>query len=679
MGNQFDILFQPVRIGPVVAPNRFYQVPHCNGMGYRMPRALAAMRGVKAEGGWGVVCTEEVEIHHSGDLMPYIEGRLWDERDIPPLQLMVEAVHKHGALAGIQLAYNDQAPNLYSRTPGFGPRSYSIVDYIPGQTRRMDREDIRNFRRWHRDAALRAKRAGFDIIYCYAAHDLSLAMHFLLRRYNDRTDEYGGSLENRVRFLKELIEDTKEAVGDKCAVAVRLAVDELLGEDGLTHQGEGRDIVAMLAELPDLWDVNISGWENDSATSRFEKEGYQEPYIAFVKTLTGKPVVGVGRYTSPDAMVSTVRRGVVDLIGAARPSIADPFLPQKVREGRFEDIRECIGCNVCVIGDTYMTPIRCTQNPTMGEEWRRGWHPETITPKKSEKEVLVVGGGPAGLECACALGQRGYKVVLVEARRELGGRVVLESRLPGLNEWRRVIDWRLTQIGKMPHVLTYPGSPMDADDILEAGFEHVILATGARWRRDGVGRALWKPLPGHDLPHVFTPDDLMAGRLPSGRVVIFDDDYYYMGGVLAELLADRGCDVALVTPAPVVSYWTQYTLEQDRIQGALMGKGVRLYTQHALGAICPDGVTLSHSIAGTQTDLPCDAVVLVTDRLPDDALYQALKPALAEGKLSTLRVIGDAEAPNIIARAIFSGHLAAREFDETIPDGTPFRVEYIEL
>jgi dimethylamine/trimethylamine dehydrogenase len=269
--------------------------------------------------------------------------------------------------------------------------------------------------------------------------------------------------------------------------------------------------------------------------------------------------------------------------------------------------------------------------------------------------------------------------VLVEARRELGGRVVLESRLPGLSEWRRVIDWRLTQIGKMPHVLTYPGSPMSAADILEAGFEHVILATGARWRRDGVGRALWKPLPGRDLSHIFTPDDLMAGRLPAGRVVIFDDDHYYMGGVLAELLADRGCEVALVTPAPVVSYWTRYTLEQERVQGALMGKGVRLYTQQALAAIHPDGVTLAHSIAGPKTDLPCDAVVLVTDRLPDDALYQALKPALVEGKVSTLRVIGDAEAPNIIAQATFSGHLAAREFDETITDGTPFRVEYIEL
>ncbi len=677
MTNSFAILFEPVPIGPVIAPNRFYQVPHCNGMGYRMPRSLAAMRGVKAEGGWGVVCTEEVEIHHSSDLAPYIEGRLWEERGVAALALMADAVHEHGALAGVELTHSGgNASNLYSRTAALGPRAMGLSGFNPGQTRRMDKEDIRNVRRWHRAAALRAKEAGFDIIYCYAAHDLSLAMHFMLRRYNDRTDEYGGSLENRVRFFRELIEETKDAVGDRCAVAVRLAVDELLGEDGITSQGEGYDIVAMLAELPDLWDVNISDWSNDSGTSRFEKEGYQEAYTNFVKSLTSKPVVGVGRYTTPEAMLSAVRRGVVDFIGAARPSIADPFLPNKIKEERIEDIRECIGCNICVSADMLLVPIRCTQNPTMGEEWRRGWHPERIAPARSAQQVLVVGGGPAGLECARALGERGYGVTLVEARKELGGRVALEAALPGLGEWRRVLDWRLTQIGKLEKVTLYPGSPMTAADVLEAGFDHVILATGATWRRDGVGRHRWRPLPGLGSLPVFTPDDLMAGRLPQGRVVVYDDDHYYMGGVLAELLVKAGCQVALATPAALVSEWTQYTLEQARIQARLMDLGVALHTQQGLASVQAGGVTLAHAIAGEERILPADALVLVTDRLPNDGLYQALKPALAAGKLASLRVIGDAEAPHIIAQAIFSGHLAAREFEEAIDqDRAPFQVE----
>jgi dimethylamine/trimethylamine dehydrogenase len=540
----------------------------------------------------------------------------------------------------------------------------------------LDKEDIRNIRRWHRGAALRAKQAGFDIIYCYAGHNLSLAMHFLLRRYNQRTDEYGGSLENRVRFLRELIEDTKEAVGDTCAVAVRLAVDELLGDGGLTSQGEGQEIIAMLAELPDLWDVNISDWSHDSASSRFKKEGHQEPYIGFVKSVTSKPVVGVGRYTSPDAMVTAVLHNIVDLIGAARPSIADPFLPRKIQEDRFEDIRECIGCNICTSADLLSVPIRCTQNPTMGEEWRRGWHPEQVAPQKSAKEILVVGGGPAGLECACTLGKRGYQVVLVEARQECGGRVIRESMLPGLQEWRRVVEWRLAQIGKMENVSLYPGSRMTAVDILETGFQHVIVATGSTWRNDGIGRTLRRPLPGTELPHIYTPDDVMKGRVGNGRVILYDDDHYYMGGVLAELLCQKGCQVTLVTPAPLVSYWSQFTLEQKHIQLKLMNMGVNLVTQHQLDTINEATTTVSHTISGTTMSLPSDAVVLVTDRLPNDSLYQALKPALSAGKLDSLRVIGDAEAPHIIAQAVFSGHLAAREFEETPTGNTPFRIEY---
>ncbi len=681
MTSLFSLLFEPVQIGPVVAPNRFYQVPHCNGFGYRMPRSHAAMRAIKAEGGWGVVCTEEVEIHYTTDLSPYVEGRLWDEEDIAPYALIAEAIHQHGALAGIELTYNSHAAsNLYSRAAAFGPRSMSLTGgsgYEPGQCRAATKENLRQVRRWHRAAALRAKRAGFDIIYCYAAHGLTLAFH-LLSKHNDRHDEYGGSLTNRVRFLRELIEDTKEAVGDRCAVALRFAVDELLGQDGLTHDGEAAEIVAMLAELPDLWDVNLAGWSNDSATSRFEKESYQEKYIAFVKRLTTKPVVGVGRYTTPDAMVSAIRRGVMDLIGAARPSIADPFLPQKIRENRIEDIRECIGCNICVTGDTRFVPIRCTQNPTMGEEWRRGWHPERIAPRKSDKEVLVIGGGPAGLEAARALGQRGYRVVLVEVGHEWGGRVSRESRLPGLGEWRRVVDWRLTQIQKLPNVATYLDSPMTAADVLESGIRDVLVATGAVWRRDGIGRHRRAPLP--DAEALFTPDDVMAGRLPYGQVVIYDDDHYYLGGVLAEHLVEHGCHVTLVTPAPTISYWTQFTLEQERIYERLLRLGVILIPHQRIDSFSAGAVTLHHVITAVPTVLPADALLLVTERLPNDALYHELLPALHQGQLDSLRCIGDAEAPSIIAQAVFSGHLAAREFGEPFnPDRTPFRREQVYL
>jgi len=163
-------------------------------------------------------------------------------------------------------------------------------------------------------------------------------------------------------FDREVIADTRDAIGDSCALAVRFAVEELLGSQGLEHNSEAKDTLEALSEEPDLWDVNLSDWSNDSQTSRFSEEGFQERYTAFVKSVTSKPVVGVGRYTSPDAMLRVVKNGHLDFIGAARPSIADPFLPEKIRQGRLDDIRECIGCNICVSGDNTNVPMRCTQN-----------------------------------------------------------------------------------------------------------------------------------------------------------------------------------------------------------------------------------------------------------------------------------------------------------------------------
>ncbi|MDP6215940.1 MAG: FAD-dependent oxidoreductase, partial [SAR324 cluster bacterium] len=482
------------------------------------------------------------------------------------------------------------------------------------QARSMTKADIRDFRKWHRQAALRAKQADFDLIYVYAGHCLTLLMHFLSRRFNQRTDEYGGSMENRIRLFREVIEDTKEAVGDKCAVAVRFAVDELLGPKGITSENEGREVVEMLAELPDLWDVNISEWENDSATSRFEKEGFQETYIGFVKSLTSKPVVGVGRYTSPDKMVSLIKQGVMDMIGAARPSIADPFLPKKIEEGRLDEIRECIGCNICVAGDWLAVPMRCTQNPTMGEEWRRGWHPERIEPRKSNEGVLVVGGGPAGLECALALGNRGYRVILAESCEELGGRVSRESRLPGLAEWGRVRDYRMGLLEKFENVTIYCGSKLSAEDILEFsaedkfGFSHVMLATGATWRCDGIGREHRGPIPGLSNLSVLTPDNVMNGVSANGKVLIFDDEHYYMGGVLAEKLKLEGHDVQIVTPASDISTWTHNTMEQFRIQKRLLELGVKITTQHNLVSVHPGAVKLECNFTDKSTIHECQTL-----------------------------------------------------------------------
>lgn len=682
---RYDILFEPVKIGPVTARNRFFQVPHCNGMGYRDPTALATMRGIKAEGGWAVVCTEQVEFHYSSDITPFIELRLWDDRDVPMLARMVDRIHDHGSLAGIELAYNGMnGPNLYGREVPMGPSHLPVATftYDPVQARRMDKTDIANLRRWHRQAALRARTAGFDLIYVYAAHALGFLHHFLSRRYNDRTDEYGGSLENRIRLMREITQDTKEAVGDTCAVPLRISVDELMGEGGL-YKEEVEDMIGLMADLPDLWDVTLAGWDNDSRTSRFADEGHEEPFIKDVKRLTSRPVVGVGRYTSPDAMVRIVKSGLVDLIGAARPSIADPFLPRKIEEGRLEDIRECIGCNICVSGDFTSSPIRCTQNPTMGDEWRRGWHPERIRPRESEARVLIVGGGPAGLEAAQALGKRGYGVVIAEAGTTLGGRVTREARLPGLAAWARVRDYRQQQLHQLPNVETYFDSHLTADDVLGFGFQHVALATGARWRSDGVGHQHTRPVA--FAGEVLTPDDLMDGRRPTGRqVLVWDDDHYYMGSVMAELLAAQGYSVTYATPAPEVATWTRATMEQHFIQARLIELGITIRTSVTLQGLSGGAASLSCAYTGRLSEIACDSAVLVTARLPQEALSLALKAREAEwadAGILSVTTIGDALAPATIAHAVHAGRRYAEELDMPGHSGdtVPFRREIAGL
>jgi dimethylamine/trimethylamine dehydrogenase len=303
----------------------------------------------------------------------------------------------------------------------------------------------------------------------------------------------------------------------------------------------------------------------------------------------------------------------------------------------------------------------------MGEEWRRGWHPERIQRKSKDATILVVGSGPAGLEATRALGKRGYDVMLAEASTELGGRVSRESRLPGLAEWARVRNYRVHQIQTMPNVDIFLDNHLNADDALSIGADHIVIATGAKWRADGFG--LYHSKPCTDLgpaEQIFTPDAILAGRLPQGKALVFDDDHYYMGSVIAEALVAQGVEVCFVTPENMVSAWGRMTDEQYQTQQHLIQLGVQIITAHGLDQYDGTNARLGCVYTGQSRMVSADAVVLVTARTPVDGLYREIIARLESASPESMQVptvdkIGDCDAPAIIAAAVYAGHRYARE------------------
>jgi len=682
-------LFEPVTIGPKTLPNRFYQVPHASGFGSARPRAQAAFRAIKAEGGWGGVCVEYAAVSRESDETPAVSADLWDERDAAALALTADAVHAHGALAGIELFHGGAASqNGSSRAARLAPSQISSELQWGGLAAELTAGDIARIQRDWASAARRAADAGFDIVYVYGAHGYLLTQ-FLSSATNRRTDGYGGSLANRGRFWLETLAAVRDAVGDRCAIATRIPVHGRRELPGIEID-EMLTVIAMASDLVDLFDVTVGSWPEDSGTSRFYPEGHQQPWTHRVREATAKPIVAVGRYSNPDLMAEVIRSGAVDLIGSARQAIADPFLPAKVQAGRLDEIRECTGSNLCILREETFNHIGCVQNATAGEEWRRGWHPEIFpAPANSTSPVLVVGAGPAGMECAVVLGRRGFDAVhLVEAEPEIGGRLRWIRWLPTLGDWGRIVDYRAVQLSKLPSVQVITGRRMTAADVADYGAETVVIATGSTWRGDGVQPGCPDPMPGADPRSrwILTPEQVCAGKRPPGpRAVVYDADGYYVGAGLAELLAADGFDVTIVTSYPVLSPVSDETLEGDMLRAHVHRAGITVRHAVTLRAIAPGAADAGILLSGTDRNgepwsLGCDGVVLVTQQASRDSLYRELTAAgpvsggpLSGGPLSggpvsggpvfggTVYLIGDALAPRLLSEAIFDGHRLGRE------------------
>ena len=684
MNERYKKLFESVEIGPKTAKNRFYQVPHAMGAGNDMPNTRAAQRGIKAEGGWGVVNTGYCSIHPSSDDRPLPFARLWSEEDIASHVPMIEAVHEHDALAGIEFFHGGAyTANRHTRMPPISPSGIQqkvseLMDMHLTAPKVMDKKDIKDLIQWHLIATERAIQAGFDIIYCYAGMGF-LPYHFLHPTFNNRSDEYGGSLENRSRLMRELISEMKEVAGDRAAIAVRMSTDELLTFKSESSESEAHEFFEINGEFPDLWDIKMSSWFKECPSGRFAESGHMEPYNSFVKKLTSKPVVGVGWFTSPDIMAKQINDGILDFVGAARASIADPFLPNKLKEGREDDIRECIGCNICASCYNQGIPVRCTQNPSMGEEWRRGWHPEKIKSKSSDNSVLVIGGGPAGLEATLSLARRGYSVAIADSNKELGGRINMESKLPGMTSYKRVVDYRVNQINQLNNVDVFLDNTLSPDDVLELGFDHVVTATGSTWQ-PSIMDDKSAPVLIDKTDTIITPEDVLNGCELKSPVIIFDFDYYYMGGLMAEYIKDLGHEVTIITPFDKVSPWSFNSNEIDEIQLRLLEKDIRVFTQNRIITVEDSSVKTIHKLSHEETDIDRGSLVLVGYRKQNDSLYSDLnsrKADLSSSGIKSLQNIGDSNAPGAVVHAVYAGHLYANTFDQEDTDTSDdFKLEY---
>jgi dimethylamine/trimethylamine dehydrogenase len=473
-------------------------------------------------------------------------------------------------------------------------------------------------------------------------------------------------------------------VGDDTAICVRLSTDMFMGDAGTQLERDCVPFVQMADELVDVWDINVSGiseWGEDATPSRFYASGRLLPWQKRIKEVSKKPVLGVGRFTNPDLMVEAINGGSLDIIATCRPSISDPFLPKKIDEGRLDDIRECIGCNICIsrweIGGP---PLICTQNATAGEEYRRGWHPEKFSQaKNSDNDVLIVGAGPAGMECAMILGKRGMRRVhLVEAAADMGGQMSWVSQLPGLGEWARVTNYRRIQIDKLRNVEFIPSTKLDANGVKDYGAEIVIIATGAYWATDGLNGASHDTIPGADAgqPWQATPEQIMRDgkQLAGDRILVVDNDGYYAGVSIAEKLATDGKKVTLMTHLGHIAPYMHFTLEAPNQHRKLHKLGVEIVTYHLPTKIEQGTVYSAHGYdeEGHEHAWEVDGVVLVTQRRSNEALYRALKDdvgldALKSEGVTALYRIGDCEAPRLIADCVFSGHRLAREIDSDNP------------
>jgi len=647
--------------------NRFYFSPHgvALSIGSKPSTDLIhyLVERVKG-GGCGLVCLS-MTAHERGrsfHFSPYAQD------NIPSFRAVADAVHDAGGRIFAEpwyhwTTYGHWEP-LSPPAPALAP---SAVQYGIGDrtlsTHEMGKDEIRAMLEVFRQSITHLRAAGFDGVMMHAAHG-GLLEQFVSPYFNHRSDEYGGSLENRMRFLVESLQAARDGAAGKLAVGMRFNSNELI--PGGYDAKEAREILQRVCDagLLDFVDLDVAVEPQQLHLGMppvFVAPHVYRPYVEAIRSAAGKvPVLSVlGRLTSLADGEAVVAAGICDMVGAARALIAEPQFVKNAFQGNEDRSRTCIACNWCLaaLGDGAQG---CAINPASYRE--RIWGVDTWSPASRRSKVVVVGAGPAGLEAARVSAIKGHGVVLFETREKLGGALAIWAALPGREFYHKSIDWWERELLRLG-VDIRRGTEATVPSISSEEPDAVIVATGARYSPSGHSTFLERDIPGYEHSFVYRPEDiLLEGVRPSGKVVLLDGEGINTSLGIAELLSNAGADVEYLSPgfSPISARLVDGQ-ESRFIMKRLRTAGVRFSPCTYIRRISAYKVVTAYDVFTDEERIltGINAVVLSTGRVPVNALAKAL-----EGKVAQLYTVGDALAARPWATAAYEGQKFARYIGE---------------
>ncbi len=650
----FPNLFSPLKLGKVQVKNRISFQPHLTNLAVKNLPSVQQMYywGERAKGGAGLIITEELTVHPT-DMAYEKLIDVYHAEVVPGFRKITDYIHQFDSKIFAQLNHNgQQGDGSLSRLPVWAPSPVPDVLFreVP---KAMEPEDIEEVARYYALSAEHVRQGGFDGVELQFGHS-SLARQFLSPLTNYRQDEFGGSLENRLRAPLMFIRAVRKAVGDDFTLGVRMCADEMI--PGGLDLTQVQEICAALeaSGMIDFMDLSIGTFYNLYLVegSMHTPLGYTIPLAAGVRERLKIPVFCTGRINDPVMAEKVLASGQADMIGMCRALICDPFLPKKAQQGRLEDLRYCIACNQGCIGRIGMNKtIGCVQNPAVGRE--KQWGEGTLKPAPVKKKVWVVGGGPAGLWAAKMAGRRGHDVTLLERGETLGGQVRTAMKGAGRDEFGVIIRNEKEQVDKAG-VKVQLGSEATADQVLAAAPDAVIIATGSRPKAHPVG--------GADGPGVCDVWQVLEQQVGVGkRVCLIDYDGHHRATATAEFLANQGKQVHMICSSLFIGAELGPTQDLYLTRQRLLQKGVSFTPDIAVMEVAGEAgakTVKGFNVYSNQWQEwgPYDTVVLAMGQAVNDDLYFALK-----GKVRELHRVGDCVAPRKVDMAIWEGHQVGRE------------------